>query len=179
MGRVRDSLSGLRPAGLPRIHKSATRSKMAYATSIAQLVAMLKVFSRSGDEAICESLSERMKPYGPEAIRPLITLIVRERHFRIREWAVDCAAQIDARLAADELLEHLSHPDEDVRRRVCEGLARLKDPRATPYLRTMLKAPEPWKRRIAMHGLGDLRDEGSVDDLVGFLRSSDCNDAFQ
>jgi HEAT repeat protein len=31
-------------------------------------------------------------------------------------------------------------------------------------------------RSIAMGALGDFRDEGSVDDLVSFLRSSDIND---
>jgi hypothetical protein len=36
---------------------------------------------------------------------------------------VDYAAQIDARLAADELLNLLSNPNEDVRLRACKGLA--------------------------------------------------------
>jgi HEAT repeat protein len=76
---------------------------------------------------------------------------------------VDCAAQIDARLTADELLKLLSNPDEEVRLRACKRLARLKDPRAIPYLRSMPKAPKHWMRRIAIGALGDFRDEGSVE----------------
>jgi len=148
---------------------------MARATSIEELVFRLKLSYSYRNKAGYENLLGRIKPFGPSAVRSLVTWAVRESHFCDSECSIDCAVLIDARLTGDELLKYVGDPDEKVRVRACNGLARLKDARAIPYLRSLLKAPKHWMRCIAMHGLGDLGDEGSVDDLISFLGSSDHN----
>lgn len=71
----------------------------------------------------------------------------------------------------DQVVRNISSPDPYTRRQAAEQLGMLRDNRAIPYLKKLLKDENPYVRQTAIDSLGLLRSKESVDDIIKVIKT--------
>jgi HEAT repeat protein len=133
----------------------------------AQAVPLIASFVNHADALIRLSVTHVLGAFAndPASVSGLLQL-VRDPDPDVRDWAVfglGVLGDVDSPEIRDALLRCLEDPDEDVREEAAVGLARRRDPRVVPYLRSMLSGPE-LKERVAGATATFLQLEPAPDD---------------
>ncbi len=71
----------------------------------------------------------------------------------------------------EQAVKNISAKDPYLRRQAAEQLGSLRDPRATPYLKKLLKDENPFVRQAAVDSLGLLRAKDAIDDIIFVLKT--------
>lgn len=71
----------------------------------------------------------------------------------------------------EEAVKNVSNPDPFIRRQAAEQLGSLRDAKAIPYLKKLLKDENPFVRQTAVDSLGFLRAKEIIPDLINLLKT--------
>jgi len=125
------------------------------------------------DFMVRSKASEKLSSLGQAAVPVLKEIAQTHSDPRVCKAVLDILSALDAKGAADAIVQRSRDSNAEIRREAVIAAGRLEDPRSREVLQQGLQSSEPGIRLKAVEGIGARRDASSVAALQGALKDPD------